>query len=151
MPFCWPRSTARPAKTVHSPYAVPLAPEPSDIDENGHVNNAVYVRWLQDVATIHWKAVAAADHQTRFFWVIHRHVIDYLRASHLGELLTALTWGENPRGARFDRRTRITGPDGSVRVEACTTWVLMDREAARPARVPKSMAATFVLEPAVPA
>ena len=128
------------------PWHVPLSAEPADIDENGHINNAVYVRWLQEVATIHWRAVAAPEHQERYFWVIHRHEIDYLRASHLGEELVAKTWGENPRGARFDRRTRINGPDGTVRVEARTTWVLMDRALARPARVPKSMMATFIID-----
>jgi acyl-CoA thioester hydrolase len=120
-----------------------LRAEPADIDENGHVNNAVYVRWLQEVATSHWFAVAPPADVARHFWVISRHEIDYLRASHLGETLEAETWGENPRGARFDRCTVLRGPCGEPRVEARTTWVLMDRELARPARVPKAMMAMF--------
>jgi acyl-CoA thioester hydrolase len=125
------------------PFRMALRADPQDIDENGHVNNAVYVRWLQEVATSHWYAVAPPEDVERFFWVISRHEIDYLKASHLGETLEAETWGENPRGARFDRRTTLMGPSGDRRVEARTTWVLMDKALARPARVPKAMMALF--------
>lgn len=124
-------------------FRVALHPDAGDIDENGHVNNIVYVRWLQEVATAHWFAVAPAEDVARFFWVISRHEVDYLRASFPGEALVAETWGENPRGARFDRCTRIRGPDGAPRVTARTTWVLMDRALQRPARVPKAMMALF--------
>lgn len=124
-------------------FHVQLRPVPEDIDENGHVNNIVYVRWLQEVATSHWYAVAPPADVARYFWVISRHEVDYLRASHLGEVIEAETWGENPRGARFDRCTRLCGPDGQERVKARTTWVLMDRELARPARVPKAMMQLF--------
>jgi acyl-CoA thioester hydrolase len=121
-----------------------LLAEPADIDANGHVNNIVYVRWLQEVATAHWAAVAPAEAQDRFVWVISRHEIDYRAASFAGEALQAETWGENPKGARFDRCTRITGPDGSLRVEARTTWVIMDREAGRPARLRPELVALFL-------
>ena len=30
----------------------------ADIDEHGHVNNVVYVRWVQEVATAHWRTAA---------------------------------------------------------------------------------------------
>lgn len=121
-----------------------ITPEAADIDELGHVNNAVYVRWLQDIATAHWAAVAPPGDVERFIWVVSRHEIDYRRASLPGEALEAETWGENARGARFDRCTTIHGPDGSLRVEARTTWVLMDRALMRPARVPPAMAELFL-------
>ncbi len=126
------------------PFRIPLVPMPADMDENGHVNNIVYVRWLQDVATAHWAAVAPDEAQARFLWVISRHEIDYRAASFAGEVLTAETWGENPKGARFDRCTRIMGPDGSLRVEARTTWVIMDRELKRPARLRPELVALFL-------
>ena len=50
-----------------------------DIDELGHVNNAVWVRWIQDVATAHWQAVADPAHVDAYIWVVIRHEIDYLR------------------------------------------------------------------------
>lgn len=127
-----------------APFRVSLVPTPADMDENGHLNNIVYVRWLQEVATAHWAAVAPAEAQVRFVWVISRHEIDYRAPSFAGEQLTAETWGENPKGARFDRCTRISGPDGSVRVEARTTWVIMDRELQRPARLRPELVALFL-------
>lgn len=127
-----------------APFRVSLVPTPADMDENGHLNNIVYVRWLQEVATAHWAAVAPAEAQVRFVWVISRHEIDYRAPSFAGKQLTAETWGENPKGARFDRCTRISGPDGSVRVEARTTWVIMDRELQRPARLRPELVALFL-------
>ena len=47
----------------------------ADIDELGHVNNAVYVRWIQDIATAHWRAVAPASAQEDHIWVVVRHEI----------------------------------------------------------------------------
>ena len=52
----------------------------ADIDELGHVNNAVWVRWIQDIAVAHWQAVAPAEHRDSYVWVVTRHEIDYLRA-----------------------------------------------------------------------
>lgn len=130
--------------TATSPFRMALHPAPSDIDANGHVNNIVYVRWLQEVATAHWAAVAPAEAQARFLWVISRQEIDYRAASFLGEALEAETWGENPKGARFDRCTTIRGPDGSLRVEARTTWVIMDAALKRPARLRPELVALFL-------
>ncbi len=114
------------------------------MDANGHVNNIVIVRWLQEVATAHWAAVAPAGAQAQFLWVISRHEIDYRAPSFAGEVLMAETWGENPKGARFDRCTRISGPDGGPRVEARTTWVIMDRALKRPARLRPELVALFL-------
>ena len=127
-----------------APFRMPLCPASADIDENGHVNNIVYVRWLQDVATAHWAAVAPADAQARYLWVISRQEIDYRAPSFDGEELTAETWGENPKGARFDRCTCIRGPDGSIRLEARTTWVIVDRELQRPARLRPELVGLFL-------
>lgn len=118
---------------------------PGDIDELGHVNNAVYVSWIQDVATSHWRAVAPPEVQDRVFWVITRHEIDYLAPTVEGETVTLTTWvGEKPRGARFDRLVEITGPDGRVRVSARTWWALLDRETRHPLRVREDVIGAFL-------
>jgi acyl-CoA thioester hydrolase len=127
-----------------APFRVSLVALPADMDANGHVNNIVYVRWLQEVATAHWGAVAPAEAQAQFVWVISRHEIDYRAPSFAGETLLAETWGENPKGARFDRCTRITGPDGRLRVEARTSWVIMDRVLQRPARLRPELVGLFL-------
>src|SRR3546814_9812448 len=84
-------------------FQMPFAPRPGDIDELGHVNNAVYVRWLQDVATAHWVKLASPADVARYLWVATRHEIDYHRAILPDETVTARTWVGDPRGARFDR------------------------------------------------
>ena len=118
---------------------------PDDIDELGHVNNAVWVRWIQEMATSHWYSVAPADHVESYIWVVIRHEIDYLRAVLPGETVTGRTWvGEAPKGARFDRHVEFLGADGKPRVRAKTTWAIIDKATGRPLRVPPEVAAPFL-------
>ncbi len=118
-----------------------------DIDELGHVNNAAWVRWIQDVATAHWMAIADSAHVARFVWVVTRHEIYYLRGLGPGGTVTARTWvGEPPTGARFDRLMEFTGEGGRLHVRARTTWAILDRGTGRPLRVPAEVAAPFLAE-----
>jgi len=118
---------------------------PQHIDELGHVNNAVWVQWIQQVAVAHWDSVADAAHQDAYFWVVVRHEIDYLRAAVEGDRITARTWvGEAPQGARFDRLMEFTGPDGKVCVRAKTQWAIIDKALGRPIRVPREVVAPFI-------
>jgi acyl-CoA thioester hydrolase len=126
-------------------FEVPFAAVPSDIDELGHVNNAVWVRWIQDVATAHWLAVADPADIAAFLWVVTRHEIDYLRALGPGGRVIARTWvGEAPYGARFDRHIEFVGADGTVHVRACTTWAMIGRGSGRPFRISAAIAAPFL-------
>jgi acyl-CoA thioester hydrolase len=115
------------------------------IDELGHVNNAVWVQWIQEVALAHWYSVADPAHQDDYIWVVVRHEIDYLRAVVEGETVTGRTWvGEAAQGARFDREMEFVGDDGKVRVRARTTWAIIDKAAGRPIRVPPDVMAPFL-------
>ena len=115
------------------------------IDELGHVNNAVWVQWIQQVAVAHWDAAAAQAHKDAYFWVVVRHEIDYLRAAHAGDVITARTWvADAPRGARFDRFVEFTGPDGKTCVRSRTQWAMIDKALGRPIRVPAEVIAPFV-------
>jgi acyl-CoA thioester hydrolase len=125
-------------------FSLSISAAEEDIDELGHVNNAVWVQWIQTVAVAHWDALATAEERERFFWVITRHEIDYLRAAKAGETVTGRTWvPDPPRGARFDRHMEFTGPSGAVLVRAVTTWAMIDRESGRPNRVPAELAERF--------
>jgi acyl-CoA thioester hydrolase len=130
---------------VGQPFERRITAQAADIDELGHVNNAAWVRWIQDMATAHWDAVAPREHRDAFVWVVIRHEIDYLRAAGPGETVTGRTWvGEAPRGARFDRHVEFVGDDGKVRVRAKTTWAIVDKVSGRPLRVPPEVAAPFL-------
>lgn len=119
----------------------------ADIDELGHVNNSVWVRWVQDLATAHWTAVAPAEHRAAHVWVVTRHEIDYRRNIATGATVTGETWVDGtPRGARFDRRFRFLDAGGAVTVEGVTTWALLDRATGRLLRVRPDIAAPFLAQ-----
>jgi len=134
-----------PATGATRPFVMQFTAEPDDIDELGHVNNAVWVRWIQQLSVAHWAAVAPPEHQAAHVWMVTRHEVDYRGNIGLGEVATGETWvvGE-PRGARFARALRFTGADGRVRVEAVSTWALIDRATGRPMRVTAAIAAPFL-------
>ena len=126
-------------------FRLDFEPTASDIDENGHVNNVVYLRWAQDLGVAHWRSLAPAEAQDRWAWVALRHEVDYRRPLMPGETASARTWvHDTTQGAKFDRFVRIDGPDGAMCAQARTVWCLMDRATNRPARVPRWMVDTFV-------
>jgi acyl-CoA thioester hydrolase len=118
---------------------------PEHIDQLGHVNNAVWVQWMEQIAVAHWEAVADPAHKDAYYWVVVRHEIDYLRAAYEGDRIAGRTWvGEAPRGAKFDRHLEFTGGDGKLCVRARTTWAVIDKAAGRPIRVPPEVVAPFL-------
>ena len=120
---------------------------PEHIDELGHVNNAVWVQWIQQVAVAHWESVADPAHKEAYYWVVVRHEIDYLRAAREGDEVVARTWvGEAPQGARFDRVMEFIGADGKLCVRAKTQWAIIDKSLGRPIRVPPEVVAPFMAE-----
>jgi acyl-CoA thioester hydrolase len=126
-------------------FELTLTAAPEHIDELGHVNNAVWVRWMEQVAVAHWRSVADPAHQDDYFWVVVRHEIDYLRPAFEGDVITARTWvGEAPKGARFDRHVEFTDPDGMVCVRSRTDWAIIDKTLGRPIRVPREVVAPFM-------
>jgi acyl-CoA thioester hydrolase len=119
--------------------------QPEHIDELGHVNNAVWVQWVQQVAVAHWESVADAAHKSAYFWVVVRHEIDYLRAAREGDCVTARTWvGDAPQGARFDRFVEFTDGGGKLCVRCRTQWAIIDKAMGRPIRVPPEVIAPFL-------
>jgi acyl-CoA thioester hydrolase len=118
---------------------------PGHIDELGHVNNAVWVQWMERVAVAHWDKVADPAHKEDYYWVVVRHEVDYLRPAYEGDAITARTWvGDTPKGARFDRFVEFTGADGKICVRAKTEWAIIDKALGRPIRVPAEVIAPFV-------
>ena len=130
-----------------SRFTLAITAADADIDELGHVNNAVWVRWIQEIAVTHWRTIAPAEHVAAYVWVVTRHEIDYRGNVRAGETVTAETWvAEPPKGARFDRHVRFLGPDGRVKVEAKTTWAIVDRATGRVIRVPRDLATLFLAD-----
>ena len=124
-----------------------VSAQPGDIDGQNHVNNTVYLRWVQDVATAHWKSLASAEAQNAIGWIVLRHEIDYRSAANLGDEIVLRTWVGEASRLKFERFTEIrrktrfreTGYGGQVDTEllaqARTLWVPVDSRTGKPTRV----------------
>jgi acyl-CoA thioester hydrolase len=118
---------------------------PEHIDELGHVNNTVWLQWVQQVATAHWETVAVPDHVATYAWVAVRHEIDYRGNIVLGESVTAETYlPAPPVGARFERRVDFTNSSGKVIVSVKSIWAIIERASGRIVRIPKEVSAPFL-------
>jgi len=117
------------------PYQHKIEVSGDDIDELGHVNNVVYVRWVQEVASAHWEHAAPTALKTKYAWVVLRHEIDYKNPAFLKDEITGFTWVGEHHGARFDRFVRIQC-ESRVLAEAKTSWCLLDAKSFRPIRIP---------------
>ena len=123
------------AAKATSPFEQAIKVAASDLDELDHVNNVVYLRWVQDIATAHWTSIAPRDALDSIAWVARRHEIDYLSAAVLGDDLLLRTWVGVADGLTFERLTEICRADGHIIAKARTLWVPIDRRSGRPRRV----------------
>lgn len=120
--------------TLHFQHLIIVAAK--DIDELGHVNNVVYVRYVQEVAAAHWMNKASKEMQERYAWVVLRHEIDYRNPAFLDEEIIGETWVGEYNGARFDRFVKLRSKKtNKILVEAKTTWCMLDGKSMRPTRI----------------
>jgi acyl-CoA thioester hydrolase len=117
---------------------------PEDIDEQNHVNNTVYLRWVQEVASAHWRAIANAEAQENIGWVVLRHEIDYKAPACLGDQVVLRTWVGQSTRLTFERFTEIRrSGDDQLLSKARTLWCPIDAQTARPVRVPAQVREQF--------
>jgi acyl-CoA thioester hydrolase len=115
-----------------------------DIDEQNHVNNTVYLRWVQDVAVAHWRAIASSDAQEAIGWVVLRHEIDYKAPAALGDEIVLRTSVGKATRLTFERFTEIRRKsDGQLLSTARTLWCPINTQTGRPVRVSAEVRARF--------
>ena len=113
-----------------------LAAKNADIDEQNHVNNTVYLRWVQEVATAHWKSLASTEAQKAIGWIVLRHEIDYKSAASLGDEIVLRTWVGEASRLKFERFTEVRRKiDNVLLAQARTLWVPVDSRTGKPTRV----------------
>lgn len=118
------------------PYEMTIRVQAADIDGLGHVNNIVYLRWVQDVATAHWFAAAPPEDQAGLVWMVVRHEIDYSATAGPDDEIVLKTWIGAAVGLRFDRHTEVLrASDRKLLAKARTVWVPIDAATGRPRRV----------------
>ena len=114
----------------------------ADIDEYQHVNNAVYLSYVEQ-ATIDADASLGFDiarlRDLGGLFVVGQHDIEYLRAAKYGDILDIATWiGEVTPGSILRHYTmRVQGGELSIRAQ--TRWVWIDLASRKPAEIPADL------------
>jgi acyl-CoA thioester hydrolase len=136
------RMTARP--TSATLFELTRRVEAGDLDERAHVNNVVYVQWVQDAAAAHWNALAPPGEQEHIAWVALRHEIDYLKPALLSDEVIIATWVGVAVGLSFERFTEMRRrSDDLVLARARTLWCPVDARTGRPRRVGAEVRARY--------
>ena len=116
----------------------------ADIDQQNHVNNTVYLRWVQEVATAHWEALAPHAAREAIGWVVLRHEIDYKTPAGLGDEIVLRTWVGQATRVTFERFTEMRRSSGhELLAQARTLWVPVNTATGKPTRVPPEVRALF--------
>jgi acyl-CoA thioester hydrolase len=124
-----------------APHTLDIVVGAADIDELGHTNNAVYVRWLERCAWQHSEALGldlASYRQLDRAMVVLRHEIDYLAAAYLGDPLQVATWiVQSDNRLRLTRKFQICRvSDRQTLLRAQSTFVCIALTSGRPKRMP---------------
>lgn len=124
-------------------FEIPIRILPRDIDELGHVNNVVYLRWVQEAAVAHWRHAAPQADQEKLAWVVLRHEIDYKEAALPDDEIVARTWIGSAR-ATFERFTEIIRvEDGKTLAKTRTLWCPLDKSTGKPTMVGREVRSAF--------
>lgn len=120
-----------------------VAIRPDDIDHMGHVNNAVYLKWVQDAVIDYWRTVAPADAVASHLWVALKHEITFLRPTFLDDVVVAEVIAEKVQGARAFFSTVVKrGEDVLSEISSC--WCCLDAATQRPARLARDVISRFL-------
>lgn len=106
----------------------------SDIDELNHVNNVVYLRWIQNIANLHWTQLKQDLDTSAFVWVVLRHEIDYVGQALLGDSIEAKTRVGKTGGIRSIRHVEFY-KNNKLIVKAQTTFCLVNSKSFKPTRI----------------
>ena len=124
------------------PHRFPIGIDPVDIDFMGHVNNANYLRWVQDAVLSHWQKIAPAEAVASHLWVALKHEITYRKPTFLNDDVIATVLLEKVQGARAFYETIIKrGED--VLAEVKSSWCCLDAETLRPSRLASHVVERF--------
>jgi acyl-CoA thioester hydrolase len=117
--------------------------DPNDIDHMGHVNNSVYLKWVQEAVVRYWEKVAPSDAVAKHLWVALKHEIEFRRPTFLEDAVVADVIAEQVQGAKAFFTTVIRRGE-TVLAEVKSTWCCLDASSLRPARLGKDVISRFV-------
>jgi acyl-CoA thioester hydrolase len=133
-----------------TPHVIELTVRAEDIDAYGHVNNAVYLRWLDQAAWSHSASLGVPlEHcvAVRRGMAATRIEIDYLRAARAGDVVQSATWIVSADARlRAERRFQIVGAgDGETLARARVDYVCINLDSGRAARMPQRFARAYLV------
>ncbi len=121
----------------------PIGIQEDDIDHMGHVNNSVYLKWVQDAVVDFWESVAPPEAVARHLWIALQHEIKYLKPTFLDDVVVADVVAERVQGARAMFTTVIKRGE-TVLAEVKSTWCCLDAVSKRPARLARDVVERFL-------
>jgi acyl-CoA thioester hydrolase len=121
----------------------PVTINAADIDFMGHVNNAVYLRWVQDAVVRYWETVAPSEAVARHLWVALRHEISYRKPAFIEDGVVAEVLAEQVQGARTFFST-IFKRGEEVLAEVKSSWCCLDAATKRPIRLAQDVVERFL-------
>ncbi len=116
--------------------------EAQHIDELNHVNNVVYLQWVQEIAYMHWDALANEAMKEANVWVVLRHEIDYLGQAYLNDDIVVYTWIDKTLGVKSTRIVE-TYLKGIIVAKSKTTFCLLDSKSLKPKRINEDILRLF--------
>jgi acyl-CoA thioester hydrolase len=105
-----------------------------DIDTLQHVNNLVYLKWMDKIATTHWDFLTKDNPLPQYVWVVMRHEIDYIKQATIGDEITVKTWVGETKGITSVRFMEFYKKDVLL-VKAKTVWAMLDSKTYKPVRI----------------
>lgn len=140
------QGACRPVIDIHVsnaiPHRFPIGIDPTDIDFMGHVNNASYLKWVQEAVLDHWRALAPAEAVAQHLWVALKHEITYRKPTFLDDDVIATVLLEKVQGARAFYETVIRRGE-EVLAEVKSSWCCIDASSLRPARLTREVIDRF--------
>ncbi|HVJ03496.1 MAG TPA: thioesterase family protein [Sphingomonas sp.] len=130
-----------------TPYEFRIEVASDDIDFMGHVNNASYLKWVQEAVISHWRKLAPPDAVSSHLWVALKHEITYRRPAFLDDDVVATLLLEKVHGARAFYETVIRR-GGEVLAEVKSSWCCLDAQTLRPARLAQNVVDRFFVKEA---
>ncbi|NNC70297.1 MAG: acyl-CoA thioesterase [Flavobacteriaceae bacterium] len=112
------------------------------LDTLKHVNNIVYLKWVQDASVKHWDKLVNTELKKENVWMALRHEIDYLNQAFLDDTITIYTWIEESKGVKSTRIVHMYKQD-TLLAKCKTIWVLLDAKSLRPKRIGEEILKLF--------
>ncbi|MAJ50950.1 MAG: thioesterase [Flammeovirgaceae bacterium] len=117
----------------------------ADIDEFDHVNNVIYVKWVQDIAKEHWQISASQEIVNQYKWVVVNHNIFYKKPLKIHQKVFIKTQVfDNAKGALWGRMVWIYDDSEVLMAEANTQWCLVDAQSFKPRRITDEIKSVFL-------